>query len=235
MKLIKYLFILLVSSVTLFSATQLKSVENLRVSKITNNSVTMSWEKINGATKYEVYRIFNGDSKKIAEISDLIFEDNLVKPQNEYSYYIVAKNAEAKANKSYSYFVSIPDEGIMEIPEDFVTFQKEELDNLVIDFDEKTLTLKSNEKTKNIQIGDTLLSNATTKIPSGLFYKVMSKQLINGNVVLIFEMANLEEAFSNLDETLSNLNDVNYSYEIILGENGYDVVTDGDTDIIYLK
>ena len=46
MKLIKYLLILLVSSVTLFSATQLKSVENLRVSKITDNSVSMTWEKI---------------------------------------------------------------------------------------------------------------------------------------------------------------------------------------------
>jgi Fibronectin type III domain. len=235
LKLLKYLLILLVSSATLFSAIQLKSVENLRVSKITDNSVSMTWEKIDGATKYEIYRILNNDSKKIGEISGLSFIDNSVKPQNEYSYYIVAKNSEVKANKSYLYPLSIPDEGIMEIPEDFITFQKEELDNLVIDFDEKTLTLKSNEKTKNIQIGDTLLSNATNKIPSGLFYKVMSKQLINGNVVLIFEMANLEEAFSNLDETLSNLDDVNYSYEIILGENGYDIVTDGDTDIIYIK
>ncbi len=203
MKLLKYLLILLVSSATLFSAIQLKSVENLRVSKITDNSVSMTWEKIDGATKYEIYRILNNDSKKIGEISGLSFIDNSVKPQNEYSYYIVAKNSEVKANKSYLYPLSIPDEGIMEIPEDFITFQKEELDNLVIDFDEKTLTLKSNEKTKNIQIGDTLLSNATNKIPSGLFYKVMSKQLINGNVVLIFEMADLEEAFSNLDETLS--------------------------------
>lgn len=228
MKLFKYLFIILVSSETLFSAAQLKSVENLRVSKVANNSVTMNWEKINGATKYEIYRIFNGENKKIAETSTSNFVDSSVKANNSYSYYIVAKNSEVKAAKSYSYSVIVPEDGIMEIPEEFITFQNEELDKLVVHFDENTLTLKNNEKTKNIKEGDTLLSNANDKIPSGLFHKVLSKQIINGDIVLIFEMANLEEALSNLDN-------VDYSYEVILGENGYEVVSDEDTEIIYIK
>lgn len=194
------LFIFIITGICAFGGTKLKPIENLKVVKVTSQSVELKWEEINGATSYEVYRQIKGQNEKIAEIKFSEFTDSSVKSKETYYYFVIAKNAESTSERSYLYPILIPDSGSMTTPEKFVIFQPEELNNLVVTFDKTTLVIKNNEKTKNIKVGYTLLSEKSDKISRGLMNKVVSKTELNGNIKLKLEPGNLTEMLESMGD-----------------------------------
>lgn len=65
MELLKYLFNIWISSGTLFS------INNLRVTKVAVNSVPLNWKKINDATNYKTYRVFDEKNYETSTINKL--------------------------------------------------------------------------------------------------------------------------------------------------------------------
>ena len=214
--------------VQVFSATVLKPIENLRVLEVTNAQVKMTWEEIKGASSYEIFRAKQGKVEKIGETNLLNFTDTTVVPKSTYYYSVVAKNDVVKSEESYHYNVQIPDSGSMTIPEKFKVFQEDEVDNVVIKADDKSIVFKSNEKTKNIKVGDLLLGYGGKKVAYGLFYKATSVKVVNGNIKVDIEFASMEEAFAYVDNfSVTTENDFDFS--------GYEVRVEDGVEIYELK
>lgn len=70
---------------------------------------TISWKKVSGATKYQVYRATskNGTYKAVKTLTGLKFKDTTAKKGTTYYYKVVAVSKVSSANSAYSNVVSI--------------------------------------------------------------------------------------------------------------------------------
>ncbi|WP_199669466.1 discoidin domain-containing protein, partial [Erysipelatoclostridium sp. AM42-17] len=90
-----------------FSLTVMGSLESPVLNKTTDdNNVTLSWNAIENATNYELYRKQNnGEYQKIATTDQLSYQDKNLDP-GDYSYKLVAKGSEFYADSTDSNEVS---------------------------------------------------------------------------------------------------------------------------------
>lgn len=76
-----------------FMIAEPENVSGLTVKKATYDTVAITWEKAEDATKYLIYRAEGkGDFEKIAETEKTSFSDKSLKTGKKYSYKVTAKN-----------------------------------------------------------------------------------------------------------------------------------------------
>lgn len=73
-----------------FGTTRPADARNITVTAQNNNSISLNWDKSEGATEYRIYRSTSADSgyKKIATVYDTSFTDNKLNPGTKYYYQI---------------------------------------------------------------------------------------------------------------------------------------------------
>ncbi len=65
-------------------------VQGLRTTKVTDNAISMHWNKVTGATNYEVYRLEGPSWKKVADTNRIDFTDSRLKAETTYKYKVRA-------------------------------------------------------------------------------------------------------------------------------------------------
>ncbi|MFS0882732.1 fibronectin type III domain-containing protein, partial [Metabacillus niabensis] len=76
----------------------LTSVENLKATDVSNTSVSLTWDAVEGATEYDVLR----DGVIVGTVATNSFNDSSLKANTEYVYKVVAKDTENSRESSSS-------------------------------------------------------------------------------------------------------------------------------------
>lgn len=191
-----------------------KPVENLIVTKISDSSVDLKWEKPEEVTEFDVYRTSNDkDYIKVGTTKELTFHDGSLEPNKKYSYYISSKiNSSYKGTVGNKISLATFSSGEMVIPETIKTFYTEELDSIVISSSENHIVLKKNKKTQNIKVGDWLVGEGSDKLTEAMKYEVVS--ISEGETSITIEAKKLDidkilELYKNVKISISE--DVDFS------------------------
>ena len=91
------------------SATaSLHAPANLKAKRVSSKKIRLTWNKVNGAQKYEVYRIINNKYKKIATVTTTTYTDKKLKKNWQYYYRVKSykKVSGKKYRSGYTYTVS---------------------------------------------------------------------------------------------------------------------------------
>ena len=65
-------------------------VQGLKTTKVTDNAISMHWNKVTDATNYEVYRLEGSSWKKVADTNKTDFTDTKLKASTTYRYKVRA-------------------------------------------------------------------------------------------------------------------------------------------------
>ena len=91
------------------SAKRLSSPTNVKAKKKSNKKAKVTWKKVDGATKYTVYRATskNGKYKQIGTAKGGSYTDNTVKKGKKYFYKVVANGSKKLFNSKKSDYVKV--------------------------------------------------------------------------------------------------------------------------------
>lgn len=191
-----------------------KAVENLIVTKVSESSVDLKWEKPEEVTEFDIYRTSNDkDYIKIGTTKELTFHDGSLESNKKYSYYISSKiNSSYKGSVGNKISLTTFSSGEMVIPETIKTFYTEELDSIIISSSENHIVLKKNKKTQNIKIGDWLVGEGSDKLTEVMKYEVVS--VSEGETSITIEAKKLDidkilELYKNVKISISE--DIDFS------------------------
>ncbi|CAN2247514.1 fibronectin type III domain-containing protein [Bacillus vallismortis] len=80
--------------------------QNLQYHNLTSTSVTLTWEGVEGAETYYIYRY----SIKIVETNDLTWSTTYLKPGTAYNFYVTAIGEGGESEKSNWIYFTAPEE-----------------------------------------------------------------------------------------------------------------------------